>query len=582
MDIYIIGGGAAGLAAAISAGRQVTAALFDKKENNGAAGGTEDEKLAARGTGDVHIHILEKKEAAGRKLLATGNGRCNFTNYTCDHAKEILKFFYSIGVIARKEEEGRVYPYCGQASAVLAALERECARLGVEILTGITVDKIEVVQLERLGVSSKCMASGTARMNSLESQMTGGLNNVDSLKVSEFDIWNGDLNLPEDSSVGGQNSGFWIYATDAKGKKRKLKADKVLLATGGKAGAQFGCTGDGYKWAKGFGHTINTVFPVLTPIECAADMAALKGVRARGKAALYKNGKLLAEENGEIQFLEDGLSGICIFNLSRFLKKETSGECRSKSRAEGCGQPGNDSLSGRCRDKKESCLGNGSTGFENYEIRLDLAPDFNTSILWMVLKENPDSIESLVPKKLAEYLLRRIEKKLLKQEEYPERQLERGAAKQINNQAGRSDRESIGQSDSEPMIAKSYKNVTKKNSASFNIDENVKSTMCEGASLFKKTEYVENVDAMADRLAELLKCCTFRVKGAKGWKNAQVTAGGVALDEIDMNTMQSRKVKGLFFAGEIIDFDGPCGGYNLQNAWETGIKAGKAMAENAG
>ena len=74
--------------------------------------------------------------------------------------------------------------------------------------------------------------------------------------------------------------------------------------------------------------------------------------------------------------------------------------------------------------------------------------------------------------------------------------------------------------------------------------------------------------------------CTFKVKGAKGWRSAQATAGGVSLEELNMETMESRKVKGLFFAGEIIDYDGPCGGYNLQNAWETGIKAGKAMVSN--
>ena len=66
--------------------------------------------------------------------------------------------------------------------------------------------------------------------------------------------------------------------------------------------------------------------------------------------------------------------------------------------------------------------------------------------------------------------------------------------------------------------------------------------------------------------------------GRKGWKEAQVTSGGVDLDEIDMDTMESEIIRGLYFAGEVTDYDGPCGGFNLNNAWYTGIKAGRAMA----
>jgi len=68
-----------------------------------------------------------------------------------------------------------------------------------------------------------------------------------------------------------------------------------------------------------------------------------------------------------------------------------------------------------------------------------------------------------------------------------------------------------------------------------------------------------------------LKNLTFTVSGVKGWKFAQCTSGGIPPGEINMETMESKLVKGLYFAGEIIDYDGPCGGYNLNNAWETGI-----------
>ena len=78
--------------------------------------------------------------------------------------------------------------------------------------------------------------------------------------------------------------------------------------------------------------------------------------------------------------------------------------------------------------------------------------------------------------------------------------------------------------------------------------------------------------------ADALKDFVLSPSGAKGWNFAQVTKGGVSLDEVNPETMESKLVKGLYFAGEVLDYDGPCGGFNLQNAWETGIKAGKGMA----
>ena len=82
-----------------------------------------------------------------------------------------------------------------------------------------------------------------------------------------------------------------------------------------------------------------------------------------------------------------------------------------------------------------------------------------------------------------------------------------------------------------------------------------------------------------EKTAFLLKAFPFHPKGVKGWDFAQATKGGVCLEEINMSTMESRLMKGLYFAGEVIDYDGPCGGYNLQNAWETGMRAGKEMSK---
>ena len=78
--------------------------------------------------------------------------------------------------------------------------------------------------------------------------------------------------------------------------------------------------------------------------------------------------------------------------------------------------------------------------------------------------------------------------------------------------------------------------------------------------------------------AALLKAFPLTPKGVKGWDFAQATKGGVPFDEVHSETLESKLVPNLYFAGEILDFDGPCGGYNLQNAWENGALAGREMA----
>lgn len=81
-----------------------------------------------------------------------------------------------------------------------------------------------------------------------------------------------------------------------------------------------------------------------------------------------------------------------------------------------------------------------------------------------------------------------------------------------------------------------------------------------------------------ENIARVLKDWRFKIRGTKSWTSAQVTAGGVATDEIDPKTMESKIVKGLYFAGEIMDIDGQCGGFNLQWAWSSGFIAGKSAA----
>ncbi|MGN1421341.1 MAG: NAD(P)/FAD-dependent oxidoreductase [Eubacterium sp.] len=116
MTTIIIGGGASGLACAIRLKQNIS---------------------------DCDVIVLDRMNTVGKKILATGNGRCNFSNINAEHCDEVLDFFHGLGLIERADEEGRLYPYSNQASTVLDTLTEGCKRLGVEIITDCTVTGID-------------------------------------------------------------------------------------------------------------------------------------------------------------------------------------------------------------------------------------------------------------------------------------------------------------------------------------------------------------------------------------------------------------------------------------------------------
>ena len=191
-DIAVIGGGASGLAAAITSARMAKGAS---------------------------VAIFEKKETTGKKLSATGNGRCNISNVRCEAPEQVMDFFASVGVILRKDEAGRLYPY-GEEGAEVTALLTACARNeGVDIV--------------------------------LNSEITG----------MEAEPCGGFLLF-----VGGKDAG-----DDGTG-IRKVTAKNVLLATGGKSHASLGTTGDGYIIARKLGNSVKRPVPALTGIEVCEDL----------------------------------------------------------------------------------------------------------------------------------------------------------------------------------------------------------------------------------------------------------------------------------------------------------------------
>ncbi len=255
--IAVIGGGASGLACAIELLKNVK-----NKE-------------------DVQVTILERLPRIGKKILVTGNGRCNLTNinatsknyrgdtYFTEYAldkyspESNIEFFNALGLYTRTEDEGRVYPLSNQASSVLDALRFECARLGVEIVCDYRAVHLKTVDTS---VTTKIVVNNRDRF------------------------------------------------------------DYVVVACGGMACKAHGTDGDAYDLLKMFGHKIISPAPALVSLNCDDFTKALKGVRSICKMNLIIDGEKALENYGEVQFTDYGLSGIPIMQLSRFVSVSPSND----------------------------------------------------------------------------------------------------------------------------------------------------------------------------------------------------------------------------------------------------------------
>ena len=244
IDVIIIGGGASGMMAALTAARDA--------ENR--------------------VTLLERQARVGRKLLSTGNGRCNLTNTQAgpehyhggtDFAgyalraftpEDTLGFFERIGLLTLREYGGRVYPLSNQANSVVDVLRFELERSKIRLLTGRAAESVER------------RADGFA------------------------------VNCAGDT----------------------LYADKLIVACGGCAGSKLGGVMDGYKLLASLGHSRTALYPALTQVRTDASYPrALKGVRASCSATLRRGKNTLSRKRGELLFTDTGVSGTVIFELSR-------------------------------------------------------------------------------------------------------------------------------------------------------------------------------------------------------------------------------------------------------------------------
>jgi hypothetical protein len=402
-DLAIVGAGAAGLMAAIHAGRA--------------------------GTGG-RVVVLESARRPGAKILVSGGGRCNVTHDEVDAAdfcgasahaiRKVLRrfdvartvaFFEEIGVRLKREETGKLFPVDDRARTVLDALLRAAARAGAELRHPCRVERLE----------------------------TGP----------------GGFVL----------SGEW----------GRLRAPRVVLATGGRSLPKSGSDGHGYALARAAGHTLTSrIFPALVPLVLADGhpLRALSGLSAEVRLdVLDAAGRRLASAGGPLLCTHTGVSGPVVLDISRHLIAARHDDPRARLVA--CWSPGRDASA---LEKEMSAAG------------------ARGPAAWL---------HGWLPERLARVLcgLAGVD---------PAAPLAR---------MGRDDRR---------------------------------------------------------RLARAVAAMDLPVTGDRGFVHAEVTAGGVPLEEVDLATMRSRVAAGLLLCGEILAVDGRVGGYNFQWAWATGFIAGSS------
>ena len=256
--------------------------------------------------------------------------------------------------------------------------------------------------------------------------------------------------------------------------RRSIEAQRIVLTTGGQSYPGSGTTGDGYRFAAQFGHTIVAPRPALVPLTTTAPWVLdLRGVTLTDVTLrVLEEGRPLAIRRSSLLFAHFGLTGPAALDVSRVV----SGHAR----------PG------------------------NLTAEIDLLPERNESQLLEWLRDEAEAsgkkqaaavVGQLLPRRLAEIVLEQS-----------------------------------------------------------------------GVAIERRAAELSKADR--GRIVQTLKHLAVPLSGTLGFKKAEVTAGGVALEEIDSRTMQSKLVPNLFFAGEILDLDGPIGGYNFQAAWSTGWLAG--------
>ena len=390
------------------------------------------------------VIIIEKMNMLGKKLLITGKGRCNITSslemedfikntpgngmflYSSFQQftnKDIINFLKKQGLEVKEERGSRIFPITDKSTDVLNCFINRLKELKVKIYLNENVEQIITQKTE-------------------EEQKVIGI----------------------------------------KTNKRKIEADKVILATGGKSYPLTGSTGEGYKMAKELGHTITEIKPSLVPLETYEVEKELQGLSLKNVKIQLKDTskkRIIYEDFGEMIFTHFGVSGPTILSSSAHLVRYKNIENLFKER--------------------------------KIILKIDLKP-------------------ALSEEKLNDRILRDFEEE---------------------------------------------KNKQFKNSLNKLLPQKMINSVIKKSKIDPQKQVNTITKQERTRLIEVLKGFELEIKKFRPIEEAIITSGGIKIKEINPKTMESKKVKGLYFAGEIIDVDSYTGGFNLQIAYSTGYVAGK-------
>lgn len=448
--------------------------------------------IAAARAGAV-VYLIEKNEKAGKKIYATGNGRCNLTNLTLDAAcyhtasgdpgrrrilamisrfsqSDLIRFFADLGVPVH-DREGYVYPRTDQAETVVRAIEKCFRELDIHLMTDCRLERIEEEPAPGQPAGSPSAAG-------------------------RFCLFCRHR-VPDPSDAGSEAQ---MGSRSGKNKKKAKKPgtesrfreeplvlsdfDAVILCTGGLAGPSFGCSGDGYDLAGRFSHHLVPPLPALTQLE--SDCPWLKrsaGVRCHAALELVgEDGCPLpgSREEGELQMTDYGISGIPVFQLSGMAARHLAAG-------------------------------------KNLTARIDFLPEFSEKMFSMEIERRLSEDRDQV---LSDLFLGLVHRRII------------------------------------DLVLAS-----------------------EGLQAEMKARRLD--DSGLTALFHRLRSFEMRITGTRSFDNAQTTSGGVPLEEVT-DDLESIYRPGLYLAGEVLDVDGRCGGYNLQWAMTSGYLAGSAAGKPHG
>lgn len=507
--VAVIGGGAAGMMAAIEAAR----------------------------AGAI-VTLIEKNPQLGKKLATTGNGRCNYTNLDMGDRiggkfrgfhpefaapaldalppEAVLDWFRAIGVEPRFRGS-YVYPNSDQASAVVDALREELHRLSVKVHYNAEVKSVQRIDTDTEASAAKASMPGKAA--------SAGIPAKASLSDDGAAASSSQIRRKKDAGY------FLIQCTDA-----VVKADRVILAAGSKAAPKTGSNGDGYFIARKLGHTIVPYVPALCGIRCAGDaFRALAGIRTEAALELSIDGRCVDREAGELQLVDYGISGIPVFQLSRYA---------AYALQEG---------------KKAVVYINFLPGFTEAGAVRD--SDRNVAAGAAVRNLKRASSASGIST------------------------IEASAAKNAQNARAEVSCCAAKAEDQKDLAVQLFRQrqqrlVGRKMESFFTglLHQKLGQLLLRMANVRPELPVTELSEKQLRSLASLSVRFKAECVEMNGFQQAQVVAGGVDTTEVDSDTMASRLVPGLYFAGEVLDIDGICGGYNLQWAWASGFVAGRHAA----